>query len=87
MAPARQFAASNERVLRALAGPGTGKTFALIRRVARLLEQGVAPERILVLTFARTPAQDLVGALRRLGDAGYEAVRAQTLHAYCFSLL
>lgn len=85
--PARDFAASEERVLRALAGPGTGKTFALIRRVARLLEEGVPPERILVLTFARTAAQDLVGALRRLGDVGYEAVKAQTLHAYCFSLL
>ena len=85
--PARNFAASEERILRALAGPGTGKTFALIRRVARLLEEGVPPERILVVTFARTAAQDLVGALRRLGDAGYEAVRAQTLHAYCFSLL
>ncbi len=85
--PALEFASSDERLLRALAGPGTGKTFALIRRVARLLEQRVAPDRILVLTFARTAAQDLVAALRKLGEAGYQEVRAQTLHSYCFSLL
>jgi hypothetical protein len=33
----------DERLLRALAGPGTGKTVALLRRVARLLEAGIAP--------------------------------------------
>ena len=32
--------------LRVLAGPGTGKTFAMMRRVARLLEAGVAPGEI-----------------------------------------
>ena len=85
--PARDFAACDERLLRALAGPGTGKTFALVRRVARLLEAGVAPDRILVLTFARTAATDLVVALRRLGEVGYHEVKAQTLHSYCFSLL
>ena len=70
-----------------MAGPGTGKTYALIRRIARLLEEGVDPNRILVLTFARTAAQDLVRALAKLGEQGYADVGARTLHSYCFSLL
>ncbi len=85
--PALDFAGSRDRVVRALAGPGTGKTFALIRRVARLLEEGSEPDRILVLTFARTAARDLVAALGALGEQGYGSVRARTLHGYCFSLL
>ncbi len=48
----------NERV-RVVAGPGTGKSFAMKRRVARLLEAGVAPNAILPVTFTRVAAEDL----------------------------
>jgi superfamily I DNA/RNA helicase len=85
--PALDFAAAEAPAVRALAGPGTGKTFALLRRAARLLEEGVEGGRILVMTFARTAAQDLVRALQELehGEAG--DVRVGTLHAFCFSML
>ena len=56
---ALQIAASDATPLRVRAGPGTGKTFTLMRRIARFLEQGTAPERILVCTFTRTAAADL----------------------------
>src|SRR6266487_3432090 len=85
--PSEVFAASPAESLRALAGPGTGKTFALIRRLARLLEEGVAPRRILVVTFARTAARDLVAAVARLGEAAAEDLAPRTLHSYCFSIL
>ena len=85
--PSRMIAATARSPLLALAGPGTGKTFALIRRVARLLEEGCPPERILVVTFARTAANDLVRELRRLAGGTSDEVRARTLHGYCFSLL
>ena len=39
-----------------IAGAGTGKTRTLIHRVAALIERGVAPERILLLTFTRRAA-------------------------------
>ena len=45
--------------LRVVAGPGTGKTYALMRRVARLLEQNVQPDRVLAVSFTRTAANDL----------------------------
>lgn len=73
--------------IRVMAGPGTGKTFALMRRVARLLQQHVNPRRILVCTFTRTAARDLSNELSCLGIDGVENVRAGTLHSICFSLL
>ena len=42
-----------------VAGPGGGKTGVLVRRTQRLLENGAAPERVLVLTFTRKAAQEL----------------------------
>ena len=50
---ALHIAASDASPLRVRAGPGTGKTFTLMRRIARFLERGTAPERILVCTFTR----------------------------------
>lgn len=74
--------------LRIVAGPGTGKTFALMRRIARLLEQeGVPPNRILAVTFTRTAANDLVEHLAALGVPGADQVGAKTLHSVSFGLL
>lgn len=85
--PARRIAEVDHSPLRVLAGPGTGKTFALMRRVARLLQNGAFPRRILICTFTRTAAGDLRKKLRALGVEGVDAVRAGTLHAFCFGLL
>ena len=43
-----------------IAGAGTGKTMTLAHRVAHLIIQGVSPERILLLTFTRRAAQEMV---------------------------
>ncbi|HWS74458.1 MAG TPA: ATP-dependent helicase [Quisquiliibacterium sp.] len=43
-----------------IAGAGTGKTATLAHRVAHLVLQGVDPERILLLTFSRRAAQEMV---------------------------
>ncbi|MBK7374938.1 MAG: UvrD-helicase domain-containing protein [Chitinophagaceae bacterium] len=53
------IASSNENRIRVVAGPGSGKTFSLMRRIARLLESGVDPHSILLSTFTRTAAHDL----------------------------
>lgn len=74
-------------LLYVLAGPGTGKTFAMMRRIARLLEEGVDPTRILVCSFTRTAARDLREQLETLAVPGADRVKAQTLHALCFSIL
>lgn len=84
---AREIAASDDRRLRVLAGPGTGKTFALRRYVTRLLEQGQNPRRILVVTFTRTAARDLRNELTAIEVPGSDQIWAGTLHAWCFRCL
>lgn len=84
---ARNIAATDESPLRVMAGPGTGKSFAMKRRVARLLEAGQEPSRVLAVTFTRNAAASLVKDLHALGIGNCERVRVGTLHAFCFGLL
>ena len=49
-----------------IAGAGTGKTRTLVSRVAQLIGEGVSPERILLLTFTRRSAAEMVGRAQRL---------------------
>jgi len=83
----RQIGATQESTLRVMAGPGTGKSFAMKRRVARLLEEGVNPRRILAVTFTRNAAASIVEDLHNLNIAGCANIRAGTLHSFSFSLL
>lgn len=85
----REIAQSDAKRIGVLAGPGTGKTtYGLLRRVARLLETGACnPRQILLLTFTRTAAQDLVDKVAALGSPGIEDVYAGTIHGFCFGLL
>lgn len=85
---ALQIAQTTNSPVWVAAGPGTGKTFALMRRLARLLEVDHAPpQRILVCTFTRTAAGDLARAVGDLEIDGADEVKAQTIHAFCFSML
>jgi DNA helicase-2/ATP-dependent DNA helicase PcrA len=81
------IAASINRFNRVLAGPGTGKSFALKRRVARLLEEGTEPDRILPVTFTNVAAEDLQREMLRIGVPGCEQIRGSTLHSLCMGIL
>jgi uncharacterized protein (TIGR00375 family) len=67
-----------------LAGPGTGKTHTLLGRVKHLLDQGVNPRQILVLTFTRRAAGELKERLVALLGEESAVPRADTLHALAF---
>ena len=84
---AYKIAADASQKVRVLAGPGTGKSFAIKRRIMRLLEEGHYPEMILAVTFTRMSAADLVRDIRALGVHGSDDVRASTLHSECFRIL
>ena len=73
---AYKIAAATADRVRVIAGPGTGKSFAMKRRVARLLESQVAPKRILAVTFTRVAAEDLHRELQKLDTPGCEELRA-----------
>ncbi|GCD43184.1 helicase UvrD [Streptomyces paromomycinus] len=72
--------------LLALAGPGTGKTTTLVEAVARRVQEGADPERLLVLTFSRKAAVELRDRIAaRLGSTA--APQATTFHSYCYALV
>ena len=81
------IAAAPEQRVRVIAGPGTGKSFAMKRRVARLLESGIAPKEVLAVTFTRVAAEDLHRELQKLGVPGCEELEGQTLHSLAMRIL
>lgn len=86
--PGLNIAKSTSDKLVVMAGPGTGKSFTLQRRILRLIQvDNVDPSKILALTFTRISAKDLKKDLHSLGIKDAESIKAMTLHAYCFSLL
>lgn len=82
-----RIAGSDQSPLRVVAGPGTGKTFALIRRAARLLQDGAEPSQIFACSFTRTAAHDLRKELLNLALPGAGQVQSGTIHSFCFRLL
>ena len=74
-----------------LAGAGSGKTTVLTRRVARLLVEGIAPDRLFVATFTKKAADQMQERLAALlgegGDAIVEKMWIGTFHAHCLRVL
>ncbi len=71
-----------------LAGPGTGKTTAIVETVVeRITKRGIDPERVLVLTFSRKAAEELRQRITaRLGRTTREPL-ALTFHSYAYALV
>jgi len=70
-----------------IAGAGTGKTRTLVYRVAHLIERGVPAERILLLTFTRRAAQEMLSRAERLVGSNSKRVHGGTFHATAHRLL
>ena len=83
----RAAAVHTEGPLLIIAGAGTGKTRTLVYRVAHLIERGVAPERILLLTFTRRAAHEMISRAERLVGAASSRVQGGTFHATGHRLL
>lgn len=70
------------------AGPGSGKTYVLVRKLASLiLMEDVKSEQLLMLTFSRAAATEFKKRLRDLIGTAAEFVEIRTFHSYCFDLL
>lgn len=71
-----------------LAGPGSGKTTVITRRVQYLIEKyKVNPEEILVITFSKAAAREMKERFQRLSEGRYGEVTFGTFHAIFYSIL
>jgi DNA helicase II / ATP-dependent DNA helicase PcrA len=79
----RQAATHGDGPLLILAGAGTGKTTTLCARVAWLVAEGAAPERIMLLTFTRRAAREMLQRTRALISlpSGSQSVLGGTFHS------
>lgn len=70
-----------------IAGAGSGKTRTLTYRVARLLESGVPPWRILLLTFTNKAAREMLERVAQLTGRGSGQIWGGTFHSVANRLL
>ncbi len=69
-----------------LAGPGSGKTFTITNRILYLMEQGISPEKILVITFAREAALSMQSRFQSMAPS-VSPVNFGTFHSVFYHIL
>ncbi len=82
-----QAVTTTEGPVLVIAGAGSGKTRTLVYRVAHLMQQGVAPENILLLTFTRKASQEMLWRAGRLLNDSCNRVVGGTFHGTANMLL
>lgn len=70
-----------------IAGAGSGKTRVLVYRVAYLVQKGVQPNEILLLTFTRKAAQEMLNRASLLLDDRCQKVAGGTFHSFANTIL
>lgn len=71
-----------------LAGPGSGKTFVLTRRIVHLINaHHITPSEILVITFTRAAAAEMQSRFLSLCEGTHPSVTFGTFHAVFYSIL
>ena len=78
---------SNERNILLLGGPGTGKTFTLIARAVKLLENGVSPSKILITTFNIRGLREIEGRLQKYVPESFQDIWICNFHNLSYRIL
>lgn len=76
----------NDKKILCLAGAGTGKTFSMISRIERLINDGISPLNILVLTFTEKAAFEMTERYTK-NHKGAISPKFCTFHSFCYSLI
>jgi len=70
-----------------VAGPGSGKTRVITYKIAYLLNNGVKPENILLVTFTRAAAREMIERVKKVTNRNMDKMLAGTFHHVCNSIL
>lgn len=70
-----------------LAGAGSGKTRTLVYRVSRMIEDGIDPRTILLLTFTRKAASEMLNRITTLLDTRAISITSGTFHSFALKML
>ncbi|MBU1125107.1 MAG: ATP-dependent helicase, partial [Candidatus Omnitrophica bacterium] len=82
-----QAVQSTEGQFLVIAGAGSGKTRTLVYRVASLVEKGITPDQILLLTFTRKAAEEMLRRASLLLDERCQKVSGGTFHSFANGVL
>lgn len=83
----REAATYIEGPLRIIAGAGSGKTKTLITRVAYMVDKGINPEHILLITFTNNAANEMLSRASKLSNPECQNITACTIHSWCAKIL
>jgi hypothetical protein len=72
--------------IRVLAPPGSGKTFVIERRYKYLVDNGIDPDNILVVTFSKSMADEMASRILDICPQA-DIDQISTIHAFCYRLL
>ena len=70
-----------------LAGPGSGKTTVLTHHIKHLTENGVSPDKILVITFTRKAASEMRSRFENLSPTAVHQIVFGTFHSVFFKII
>lgn len=83
----REAVTAGEGPVLVVAGAGSGKTRTIVHRLAWLAEQGCDPSSMLLLTFTRKAAQEMLDRAALLLGQQLVGVQGGTFHSFAFSIL
>ncbi|TGL37375.1 ATP-dependent helicase [Leptospira perdikensis] len=70
-----------------VAGAGTGKTNTIVHKLASLVQSGIDPSSLLLLTFTRRAAKEMLNRASGLHDSRMFSVQGGTFHSFCHQFL
>ncbi|MDR2546568.1 MAG: ATP-dependent helicase [Lachnospiraceae bacterium] len=87
--PAQQQAVNHAHgPMEVIAGPGSGKTFTIVKRIINLIEQHrIPPEKILVITFTKASALEMQSRFLKEIRRSYSAVNFGTFHSIYYQIM
>lgn len=70
-----------------LAGAGTGKTRVITSRIANMIEHGIAPQKIVALTFTNKAAREMQSRIQEMIGGKAKFLTVGTFHSFCLKIL